>query len=269
MKRTTFGIIAAAFGGLLISAPAGAQANPKLHVSPRWKQCSIQLDPSLTQSAWHQFTEEAAQVVYFRPLVDARPMGRGNFELGFMQWQTNIDDNTSAWNDTFVHPDSTHWLYEGSGLQFPGLAARMGLSTRSDVGVYFTRNPQANYGAYGVQLQQNLLGSAARDLNVSARASFVSLFGPEDVKLDVYGVDVVTSWQQWKYGRATLVPYGGVAAYLSNSHERSPVVNLTDEHVLSGMATVGAALHFSAVRFAAEVSMARVPSFAMKLGVGR
>jgi hypothetical protein len=269
MKHQSLSFIAGAVAIVLLSTPTSAQNRPKLHVSSRWKQCSIQLDPSLTQSAWHQFTQEAGQVVYFRPLADAQPTGRGNFEFSFMQWQTNVDDNTSAWNDTFVHPDSTHWLYEASGLQFPGLAFRAGVTPSTDVGVYFTKNPQANYGAYGVQLQQNLVRSGAEGWDVSARASFVTLFGPEDVDLNVYGVDVVTSWKHWRFGRAALVPYAGVATYLASSHEKSAVVNLADERVLGAMATAGAALQFSVVRVSAEASMSRVPSIAMKVGIGR
>jgi hypothetical protein len=269
MKHQPLSIIAGAVAITLLSAPTNAQNQPKLHVSSRWKQCSIQLDPSLTQSAWHQFTQEAGQVVYFRPLADAEPMGRGNFEFSVMQWQTNVDDNTSAWNDTFVHPDSTHWLYEGNGLQFPGLALRAGVTPSTDVGMYFTKNPQANYGAYGVQLQHNLVRSGAQGWDVSARASFVALFGPEDVNLNVYGVDVVTSWKHWRFGRAALVPYAGVSTYLASSHEKSSVVNLADERVLGAMATVGAALQFSVARVSAEASMSRVPSIAMKVGIGR
>ena len=100
-----------------------AQDAPKLHVNPRWKECSFQLDPSLTQSAWRQFTEEAGLVTFFRPLSDARPLGKGRFELSALKWKTNINARDAAWNDTFVHPDSTHWLFEGSGLEFPGLTA--------------------------------------------------------------------------------------------------------------------------------------------------
>jgi len=266
-KHAQLAIIAVAT--TLLSAQAVAQSRPTLHVSSRWKECSIQLDPALTQSAWRQFTQEAGEVVYFRPLADAQPMGRGRFEVSLMQWQTNIDDTKAAWNDTFVHPDSAHWLTEGSGLQFPGLAFRTGVSSRTDVGLYFTKNVQANYGVYGAQLQQNLVRSGARDWDVSARASFTSLFGPSDMVLNAYGLDVVTSWKQWKYRGATLVPYAGVATYLATSHEKSAVVNLRDEHVFGAMATAGAALQFSAVRFAAEASMSRVPSVSMKLGFAR
>lgn len=269
MKHKQLTIMALTLAAVLLPEPALAQSRPKLHVNPRWKQCSFQLDPSLTQSAWHQFTQEAGQVVYFRSLTDAQPMGRGKFELSLMQWQTNVDDGDSAWNDTFVHPDSTHWLYEGSGLRFPGLALRAGVTSRSDVGLYFTKNVQANYGVYGMQLQQNLIRSGARDWDVSARASFMSLFGPDDLNLNVYGVDVVTSWKQWTYKRATVVPYAGLATYLSNSHEKTAAVNLADEHVIGVMGTVGAELQFSVLRLAAEASVAKVPSISMKLGIGR
>jgi hypothetical protein len=268
MRHLDFGITLAV-AGVMLATPAAAQSRPTLHVSTRWDECSIQLDPSLTQSAWRTFTQEAGQLVYFRPLADARPMGRGRFEFALMQWQTNVDDNTSAWNDTFVHPDAEHWLYEGSGLKFPGIAARAGVASRTDVGVYFTQNYRANYGVYGVQLQQNVIGSSGHDWDVSVRGSFTSLFGPEDVSLNVYGADVVASWKQWSAGRVRVVPYAGVAIYLATSHEKAAAVNLADEQVIGAMGTLGAALQFSVMRVAAEASMSRVPSFAMKFGIGR
>jgi hypothetical protein len=268
MKPNAFGIGALTAVASLLSTSMQAQNRPKLHVNPRWKQCSIQLDPSLTQSAWRQFTKEAGQVVYFRPLADARPMGRGAFEVSLMQWQTNVDDNASAWNDTFVHPDSAHWLYEGGGLQFPGVALRAGVTSTTDVGLYATKNFQANYGAYGLQLQQNLVRGAG-DWDVSARASMMSLFGPADVDLSVYGVDVVANWKHFAVGPATVTPYVGVATYIASSHEKSNVVNLADENVGSAIGTIGAAVQFSVVRVGAEASISQVPSIAIKVGFGR
>jgi len=96
----------------------------------------------------------------------------------------------------------------------------------------------------------------------------VSLFGPEDVDLSVYGADVVTSLRSWRFGRAMLTPYAGVSTYLSRSHENSSLVTLTDEQTYSAMGTVGATLQFSALRVGAEASVSRVPSFAMKVGIG-
>src|SRR5690349_19420675 len=100
MKNTLF-VSVAAIG--LLAAPARAQTAPKLHVNPRWHECSFQIDPSLTQTAWGQFTREAGLVTFFRPMSDARPMGRGSFEVSLLQWKTGIRAEDAAWNDTFVH----------------------------------------------------------------------------------------------------------------------------------------------------------------------
>jgi hypothetical protein len=116
MKHSTLIVAAAAVAIALIQTPASAQGgHPHLHINGRWDECSIQLDPSLTQSAWRQFTQEAGLVAYFRPLIDAKPMGKGKFEFSVVQWETAIDDRDAAWNDTFVHPDSAHWLFKETG----------------------------------------------------------------------------------------------------------------------------------------------------------
>ena len=271
MKRFNLNTTAVALAIALFQSPAAAQTqnHPKLHVNPRWDECSIQLDPSLTQAAWRQFTREAGLVAYFRSLTDARPMGKGKFEVSVLQWQTGIDDHDAAWNDTFVHPDSTHWLFEGSGLAFPGLTMRAGLTNNTDVGVYFTKNVNANYGFYGGQLQRNFFQDSRREWAASARVSFVKLFGPEDVNLGVYGLDVLASRRLTLSRWAVLSPYAGVSGYLSSSHEKTNAVNLPDENVLGAQAMVGAAMQLSVARVAAEYSVAKVPTFSLKVGLGR
>ena len=238
-----------------------------LHVDTRWKECSFKLDPSLTPQAWRQFTQEAGIVAYFRPIADARPMGRGNWEVSAMQWKTNIDDTDAAWNDTFVHPDSAHWLFEGSGLQFPGLMARAGVSKKIDVGAYVTKNPNANYGFFGAQMQYNLANDEKKGWAASVRGSFVSLYGPEDVDFTVYGADVVGS-KRFTAGRLAVSPYATVSTYLSASREKSAVVNLSSENVLGAMGTVGVSSEFSVARVGVEYSVAKVQSLSLKLGVG-
>jgi hypothetical protein len=77
-------LITAAIALLQTSAFAhnghGGDPNVNLHVNPKWDQCSFQLDPSLTQKQWRQFTQEASLVIYFRPLTDARPRSPGSDE---------------------------------------------------------------------------------------------------------------------------------------------------------------------------------------------
>jgi hypothetical protein len=275
MKRNHLitGLVATAIGIAGIQTPAAAQdhdhGRPHLHVYGKWDECSIQLSSSLTQSAWRQFTQEAGLVAYFRPLVDAEPLGRGRFEVSAVQWETAIDDADAAWNDTFVHPDSTHYLFEGKGLKFPGLMGRVGVSAGTDVGVYFTKNPNANYGFYGAQVQRRLAGGADRRWAASARVSFVSLYGPDDAELTVYGLDLVASRKLALTRWAAVSPYVGVSSYMSTSHEKSPVVALKDEHVGGSQAMAGAVLQVSKVRIAAEYNAATVRTVSLKVGVGR
>jgi hypothetical protein len=240
-----------------------------LHVNPRWRECSFQLDQSLTQSAWRQFTREAGVVTYFRPLADARPMGARNFEVSAVQWKTGIDDSDAAWNDTFVHPDSAHWLFEGNGLKFPGLMVRAGLTDRTDAGFYFTKSPGANYGFYGAQVQQSLVRDAQQPWAASARLSFVSMYGPEDLDFSVYGLDLLASRQYVLLsGRTSVSPYAGVSASLSRSHEKSAVVDLADENVVGAQGMVGAVVQVGPLRVAAEYGVASVRSVSLKVGLG-
>lgn len=255
---------------VLAASPAIAQRhNVRLHINTRWKQCSFQLDSALTQSAWHQFTAEAGVVGYFRPLIDAEPMGRGRFEFSVHQWSTRIDDTDAAWNDTFVHPDSTHWLFEGNSLSFPGVTARLGVARRTDVGIYFTKNVEANYGFYGAQLQQNVVHDTTRNWSAAARVSFVSLFGPDDLDFTVYGLDFVTSRSYTVFSRRLfLAPYAGVSATLSRSHEKTAVVDLENESVWGAQGMLGVAANFSVASLGIEYAIARVQSLSLKVGFG-
>lgn len=278
MKRINLTSAVLALAVSLTPTPGAAQAHYhgpspgnglQLHVSDRWKECSIQLHSSLTQEAWRQFTQEAGLVAYFRPLADARPMGKGKFELSVLQYETRIDDADAAWNDTFVHPDSTHWLFEGSGLKFPGLMVRAGVTNTTDVGVYFTKNPNANYGFIGGQVQRNFMGGREGEWAAATRLSFTSLFGPEDVDFSVMGWDVLASRKVALNTWASISPYAGISSYLTMSREKSAVVDLDNEYVGGSQTMVGAVLELSGARLAVEYSAARVNSLSMKVGIGR
>ena len=245
----------------------GDEKDVDLHVNPRWKECSFQLDPSLTQSAFKEFTKEAGLVIYFRPLTDAKPMGARNFEFAFLKWATEFDDTKDAWNDTFVHPDSAHWLKEGSRLSFPGLTFRMGITDRLDIGAYWTKSPGANYGFYGAQAQYSLLNNVEKNWSTSARASFVKMYGPEDLNLTTYGLDLIASkefilHEKW----ARLAPYAGISTYLSCTHEKSEVVELQDEQVFGVQANAGIVAKVAFARIAVEYSLANVNTVSFKLG---
>jgi hypothetical protein len=239
-----------------------------LHTASKWKECSFQLDPSLTQEAWHEFTKEAGLVAYFRPLTDAKPLGAGHFEVSIVQWQTAFDDSKPAWNDTFVHPDSTHWLKESDRLAFPGLAGRIGITNKLDAGIFITKNPGANYGFAAGQLQYNFLNNPETKWSASGRGTFSMLYGPQDLKLNTYGLDALVSKEFRLYSTwASIAPYAGVSALLTSSRETTEAVQLHNENVVGGQFMVGTVLKLSVVRLGVEYNFSRLSTFSFKLGV--
>ena len=240
---------------------------PKLHVNPKWRECSFQLDPSLTQRSWREFTKEAGLVVSLRPLTDAKPLGVRNFEVSLLQWSTAIDESKDAWNDTFVHPDSTHWLIGGPRLPIMGLMGRMGVTERLDVGLYLTKSPGANYGFYGAQAQYHLFKNEQLRWNTAVRGSFVRMYGPDDLNLTVYTAEVVTSkefvlHEKW----LTLAPYVAASTYLSTSREKSEVLDLKNEQVMSVQASAGVLAKIAFARVAVEYNHGTVNTVSMKVG---
>jgi len=146
---------------------------------------------------------------------------------------------------------------------------RAGVSNKTDVGVYFTKNPNANYGFYGAQVQQNLIGNNDSDWAAAARASFVSLYGPDDLNFAVVGLDFVASREIALNNWASVSPYAGVSSYMTAAQEKSPAVNLENEYVGGSQAMVGAVLQLSGARLALEYNAAKVNSISMKVGFGR
>lgn len=260
VKRQNRFLLAAGLVTALGGSPLSAQI---LHVNDRWDECAIVLDPSLTQEAWHRFVSELALVTYFRPLVSAKPLGARRIEFAFVQWSTKIDDADPAWNDTFSHPDSMHYLFEGDALPIPGFTLRVGLTDRLDVGAFFTKNVQSNYGIAGGQVQYSLLNDQERDLAAAARVSVARLFGPDDVSAGVYGLDFVMSRDV-----SIFSPYAGVSGFLSSAQEHTSKVDLEDEKVFGVQGMLGVAVSVWAVRLGAEYSIARVPGYAFKVAFG-
>ena len=246
----------------LLYAGDGGHVQP-LHTNDQWKECSFVLDPSLTQDAWHQFAREAGLVVYYRPMTSAKPMGVGNIELAITNMATSIDDRDPAWDDTFSHPDSTHWLFDGGALGFPGINARAGITDKIDVGMYFTKNPNANYGFYGGQLQYNLLNDLTTGMAAAIRASFVRLFGPEDLNQGIYGLDLLVSKDVNRFS-----PYAGMSTYLSSIQATTSKVNLDDESVTGLQGMIGVATNFSHLRLSVEMHFASVNTTSFLIGYG-
>jgi hypothetical protein len=145
---------------------------------------------------------------------------------------------------------------------------RTGIADHVDVGAYWTKSPGANYGFWGGQLQYNFVNDSKRQVAVSSRVSFVSMYGPKDLDFTVYGLDVLGS-KKFKIGsdRVSVSPYAGASAYLASSHETTGAVDLKDENVLGVQGMVGAVADISIARLAVEYNLAKINTFSLKLGV--
>jgi hypothetical protein len=242
-----------------------SQDHAHLHVNPKWKECSFQLDPSLTRQSFHRFTQEAGMVAYFRPLVDAKAMGVGKVDISVLQWKTQIDENSEAWNNTFVHPDSAHWLADGPRLAVPGLAVRTGITKKLDIGLYWTTNPNANYGIAGAQLQYNLLQT--EKWAAASRLSYSTVYGPEDLSLSTYGIDLAGSRRFNIYSdHVFITPYSILSLTCAHAREKSDVVNLPDETVLTPQAAIGVVADIWWFRLGIEYNQGCTNTVSLRIG---
>lgn len=267
MKKITSILTVLTVSTLLNQLKAHGPDQPELHVNTRWRECSFQLDASLTKEAWQQFTREAGMVIYYRPLIDAKPLGKGRFEVSLLQWNTKIDERQEAWNNTFVHPHKEHWLIGGPVLPFPGISIRAGITRKLDAGMYWTMRPGANYGVGGLQLQYNIIDDTSKNWSASTRLTYSELYGPDDVSVSVTGIDALVSKKIKIYSnRISISPYAGISTYLARGRERSDVVDLKTEYVNKAQAMVGASLQLFKFRIGAEYNFANVNTFSYKLG---
>ncbi len=95
----------------------------------------------------------------------------------------------------------------------------------------------------------------------------MSLFGPEDLQLTVFGADLLAS-KSYNTRWVSLSPYVGVSSYVSTAQEKTAAVSLSDETVVGARAMVGVTGEVSKLRLGAEYSAARVNSFSLKVGFG-
>jgi hypothetical protein len=256
MKSKICSKIAIAFVALCFISITHAQ---ELHVNHDIKSCSIELDPSLTQSQFHKFTREAAQVFTFKLMSPAEPLGAKKFQVGLDYSTTSINDADPAWNNTFSHPHGEHYL--GDQLAFPKLFARMGVTDRIDVGFYFTKNPEANYGFMGGEIKYALFLKPQKPFAMAVRATYATLLGVEDMNFHLWGVDLSASK---KIG--ILTPYLGIGANLSHAIETTSKVNLHNETVLTPRGIIGTQLSLSFFSLTAEMDVAAVSTFSLRTG---
>ena len=223
------------------------------------KDCSMVIDPSLTQSQWKKFTKQVSAILAFKTLASAEPLGKMNYNIALDDSYTPVDQHDLAWINTFVHPDEDCPL--GDAITYPTIRARMGVSDKMDVGAYWTTAPEANYGMVGGELKYAYRQESGKAPAVAARASFAILTGVPDYNLNVFSFDLIASKKF-----AMITPYVGIKESFATGTEKTSKVNLDSERVLFTQGFFGVAYSIWKLNFAAEYNIANVNTFALVIG---
>lgn len=262
MKTKILIPLAKALAMLALVSAANAQghgADVYWHIDPSVKNCSMVIDPSLTQAQWKMFIQQTAPILTYKALASADPLGTMNFNIAIDQGNSPIDQHNLAWINTFTHPDADCPL--GDAVSYPALRARMGVTDRMDVGAYWTTAPGANYGMVGADLKYMLSQESEMLPAAAARASLSILTGVSDFDFSEYSVELMASKKV-----AMFTPYVGLRGSLAVGVETTPKVSLNKESTFFAQGYAGVTCSIWVVSLAAEYNIAEVKTFALAVG---
>ena len=254
-----------AVAAFVIAAPLQAQsAHPPLHVDSSLKQCSVEFASTLTQAAFRRFAREFGSVSAYKQMAPPSTLGKGRVSVGIEMMSFSVDETADAWNDTFAHPNDHHPL--GSRQNFPKLKLRAGITDGLDVGAFYARNPEANYGWLGLDGKYRVLTEGDNaPVSLAVRGAYTKTLYVSDMDMHAATADVSIE-RKLSFG---LRPYVGLGADGVFVRETSDAVNLHSElaiapHVFGGFdvavlrrATLGAEFSLGA-RPSVQVQVAAV-----------
>lgn len=255
---------------ILVFIPCPAEAHHDgdhavtLHVNNTWSQCAMVIDPSLTQSEFHDFVKEAAPMLYFRPMAGAKPLGKFTFDLSLEYWKTTpIQDYAGKWNNTFTHPTADHWLTgDDHTLFFYVPRARMGITDSIDAEIYYAPAPGANYSFFGLAMKYAILNNPETGWGFAVRPTYSKLLGVADISYDSVAVDALASKDIGLFR-----PYGGAALLYGQGAETTSKVNLSNESTTALQWIIGSEFNYKHFSSSLEADFGAVNMYALKFGV--
>ena len=198
----------------LAHGAGGHAADPNLHVDAALEDCSVQFAPELTQGAFGRFAREFGSVAAFKQMSPPTTLGQWGFAIGVEQIWFSVEDKSDAWNDTFAHPDAYHEL--GSNIAFPKLRARVGVASDLDLGVFYTEQPNANYGWIGLEAKYELLRqNEDMPIGLALRGAYTKTLYVDDMDMHSVTADVSAGRTFW----GVLTPYLGLGTDLVLARE--------------------------------------------------
>jgi hypothetical protein len=261
MSRTR--VLPIALVGLVTSvavARGGDVYDPNLHVDPSLKDCSVEFAPNLTQSAFGRFVREFGSVSAYKNMSPPMTLGRRGVAIALEQITFSVEEKSDAWNDTFAHPTAYHPL--GEQHAFPKLRLRAGVTDRVDLGAYYTRNPDANYGWLGLDVKYGMLRqSETMPVSLALRGAYTKTLYVHDMDMHAITANATAGRTFWNL----FTPYLGLGGDLILARETSAAVDLHNETQVVPEALAGAELRYWHIALGAEVHQAALTSFEVQI----
>jgi hypothetical protein len=239
----------------LAHGAGGHPADPNLHVDASLEDCSVVFSSELSQSAFARFAREFGGVGAFKQASPPTTLGQWGFALDIEQIFFSVEDKSDAWNDTFAHPDEYHEL--GASQAFPKLRLRFGVTDDLDIGAFYSENPRANYGWFGVEAKYGILKqSEDMPIALAVRGAYTKTLYVDDMDMHALGIDVTVGRTFFN----VVTPYLGVGTDSVLVRETSDAVELDTEAVSAPHLTGGVEVRYWHVALGAEAQLAAVPS---------
>ena len=247
---------------LVTAAPVAAQSSvPPLHEDPSVDDCSVRFASTLSQGAFRRFVREFGSVSAFKQVSSPGTIGKGRVLVGIEMMRFTIDDRADAWNDTFTHPHGEHPL--GSTQQFPKLKLRVGVTDDLDVGAFYTKNFEANYGWLGIDGTYRVLAEGeGAPMSLAVRGAYTKTLHVSDMDMHALTVDVSAGRRLGSIVR----PYVGVGADAVLARESSDAVNLRRETVVAPHLLGGVEVGLGRMVLGAELTLGARPSVQVQVG---
>lgn len=238
------------FGGLLVAV--------LLVPSAYGKNLNNLDDPNIGQADFRAFSEDLTGALSFKQVGPPEPLGLLGFEVGVDVSGTDAGAR-DVWN-TALGEDF------GGFVPMARIRGRVGLPFGVDVGGFYSRIPDSNIDAGGVEVRYAVFEGGALWPAVGVRGAYTKLSGVDQLAFNTKSVDASVS-----KGFTFLTPYLGVGQVWTSSDPQgdAETAGLNNENFRDTRLFGGVRGSIGLLSLTGEVEqLAGVTTFTAKLSVG-
>ena len=216
----------------------------------------IDLTTGIIQDEFNEFIKEIGTALLFNPMAPAETLGITGFDVSVEAVVTDISDQEGYWHK-FLGGESAS-AYVG----VPRIHIQKGLPFNIDIGAMYVSVPDSNIQLWGVELKYGILEGGPIMPAITARVSYSSLQGVDELTLDTQSLDILIS-----KGFLILTPYAGISVTRMNGSEQTPEVILNDIQETGYRVLAGLQISpFPLLIINGEISFGEIPQYGLKLG---